>query len=68
MDLQTASFNGLDMDYFTYKNNELHVEDVSINTIVEHFGSPCYIYSRATLERHWKAFDEGLGAQPHLIS
>ena len=30
-------------------------------------GTPCYVYSRATLERHWRVFDETLSGQPHLI-
>jgi diaminopimelate decarboxylase len=56
------------MDYFNYRNNELYVEDVSVQDIVYHHGSPCYIYSRATLERHWHAFDQAFGNnQPHLI-
>jgi diaminopimelate decarboxylase len=55
------------MDYFNYQNDELFVEDVSVQDIVYQHGSPCYIYSRATLERHWKAFDEAFGQHPHLI-
>lgn len=55
------------MDYFNYLNDELFVEDVSVQDIVYQYGSPCYIYSRATLERHWKAFDQAFGNQPHLI-
>ena len=55
------------MDYFNYKNDELYVEDVSVQDIVYQHGSPCYIYSRATLERHWQAFDNAFGGQPHLI-
>jgi len=55
------------MDYFNYKNNTLFAEDVSINDIVSAVGSPCYVYSRATLERHWKAFDDSLSGHDHLI-
>jgi diaminopimelate decarboxylase len=55
------------MDYFNYQNDELYVEDVSVQDIVYQHGSPCYIYSRATLERHWKAFDEAFNQQSHLI-
>ena len=55
------------MDYFNYRNDELFVEDVSVQDIIYQHGSPCYIYSRATLERHWKAFDDAFGEQPHLI-
>lgn len=55
------------MDYFNYRDTELFVEDVSVQDIVYQHGSPCYIYSRATLERHWKAFDSAFGGQQHLI-
>ncbi len=55
------------MDYFNYRDGALFAEDVAVSTIVEKVGSPCYIYSRATLERHWKAFDESLGSHEHLI-
>ena len=55
------------MDYFNYRNNELFAEDVAVQDIIYKFGSPCYIYSRATLERHWKAFDQAFGEKAHLI-
>jgi len=55
------------MDHFNYKNNVLFAEDVAVADIVEAVGSPCYIYSRATLERHWKAFDDSLAGRQHLI-
>lgn len=55
------------MDYFNYRNGELFAEDVAVSDIIYKYGSPCYIYSRATLERHWKAFDQAFGEQAHLI-
>jgi diaminopimelate decarboxylase len=55
------------MDYFNYRNGHLHAEDVSIASIVDRHGSPLYIYSRATLERHWHAFNDAFSARPHLI-
>ncbi len=55
------------MDYFTYKDNKLFAEEVAIEEIVARYGSPCYIYSRATFERHWNAFDQAFGDHPHLI-
>ncbi len=55
------------MDYFNYRNGELFAEDIAVQDIVDQYGSPCYIYSRATLERHWKAFDQAFGEQAHLI-
>jgi diaminopimelate decarboxylase len=55
------------MDYFTAKDGRLQAEDVDVTGIAERFGTPCYVYSRATLERHWRVFHEALGAHPHLI-
>lgn len=55
------------MDFFEYDNNQLFAEDVSLKSIVNEFGTPCYVYSRATLERHWHAFNDAFGDQPHLI-
>jgi len=55
------------MDYFNYRNDELFAEDIAVQDIVYKYGSPCYIYSRATLERHWNAFDHAFGEQAHLI-
>lgn len=55
------------MDYFNYRNGRLFAEDVAISDIVNVFGSPCYVYSRATLEKHWHAFDRAFGAKKHLI-
>ena len=55
------------MDYFNVTAGRLQAEDVDLAGIAERFGTPCYVYSRATLERHWRAFDEALGTHPHLI-
>lgn len=55
------------MDYFQYRDDALYAEDVSVAAIAEQFSTPAYIYSRATLERHWKAFDEAFEDRPHLI-
>ena len=55
------------MDYFSYKDGRLWAEDVDINANIEQWGTPCYVYSRATSERHWKAFDSALGDRPHLV-
>lgn len=55
------------MDFFQYKNEQLYVEDLPVKQLTEEFGTPLYIYSRATLERHWHAFDSALGKHPHLI-
>ncbi|MCX7082974.1 MAG: diaminopimelate decarboxylase [Methylococcales bacterium] len=55
------------MDYFNYRNNELYAEDVPVQDICHQYGSPFYVYSRATLERHWLAFDRAFGDHAHLI-
>lgn len=55
------------MDYFNYRDNRLFAEDVAIEDIVKEHGSPCYIYSRATFERHWNAFNDALSAHDHLV-
>ncbi len=55
------------MDYFNYHEDQLFAEQVAVKEIVEQYGSPCYIYSKATLERHWRAFDQAFGQHPHLI-
>jgi len=55
------------MHHFQYKGDELYAEDVAIKDIVAKVGSPVYIYSQTTLERHFKAMDEALAAVPHTI-
>lgn len=55
------------MDYFSYKDQRLFAEDVAITDIVEQFDTPCYVYSRATIERHWNAFSRAAGDHEHLI-
>jgi diaminopimelate decarboxylase len=55
------------MDHFNYQDGVLCAEDVSLKALAEAHGTPLYVYSRATLERHWKAFDDALGDHPHLV-
>jgi len=55
------------MDHFQYRDGALHAEAVALADIADAFGTPCFVYSRATLERHWHAFDDALGDHPHLI-
>jgi len=52
------------MDHFQLRNGELHAEDVPLSRIAEEVGTPVYVYSRATLERHAKVFREALAAIP----
>ncbi len=55
------------MDHFAYRDGELCAENVPLAAIVADVGTPCYVYSRATLERHWHAFDSAFAARDHLI-
>lgn len=55
------------MDHFNYKQGQLYAEDVSVRAIANTYQTPCYIYSRATLERHWHAFNNAFGDHDHLI-
>lgn len=55
------------MDYFNYQEDLLYAEQCSLNDIAAQFGTPCYVYSRATLERHWHAFDSAFADAPHLV-
>jgi diaminopimelate decarboxylase len=55
------------MHHFQYKGNELYAEDVAVKDIVAKVGSPVYIYSQATLERHFLAMDQAFAAAPHTI-
>ena len=55
------------MDFFQYKNNQLMAENLPVKQLAEQFGTPLYVYSRATLERHWRAFNNAFGEHPHLV-
>jgi len=55
------------MDHFLYKNGVLHAEDVAIPDIVASVGAPFYVYSTATLTRHFRLFDDALAGMDHLV-
>jgi diaminopimelate decarboxylase len=56
------------LDYFNYQDDgQLWAENVAVADLAEQYGTPLYIYSRATFERHWKAFDQAVGNHPHLV-
>jgi len=55
------------MDFFHYKNNRLCAEQVDLSALAAEYGTPLYVYSRATLERHWHAFNDALADRPHLV-
>jgi diaminopimelate decarboxylase len=54
------------MHHFTYKNSELFCEDVAVQNIADQVGTPFYLYSTATLKRHFQAFDSGFDGMEHL--
>ena len=55
------------MNHFQRRDNELYCEDVSLQSIAKQFGSPVYVYSKATIARHVKVLQEGLSGMPHHI-
>ena len=54
------------MNYCQYKDGELYCEDVPVAEIVKTTGTPVYIYSHKTLERHFRVFDGAFKNGPHL--
>jgi predicted metal-dependent hydrolase len=52
---------------FSLSRGELHAERVSLATIAERFGTPCYVYSRAALEASYDTFDAAFAGIPHLV-
>ncbi|HEY3275755.1 MAG TPA: diaminopimelate decarboxylase [Syntrophorhabdaceae bacterium] len=54
------------MDYYTYKSGELYCEDVPVKKIAEATGTPVYIYSYKTLERHFRVFNDAFKGIPHI--
>jgi diaminopimelate decarboxylase len=55
------------MHHFQYRDGELCAESVPLREIAERVGTPSYVYSLATLRRHYRVFDEAFAAVPHLI-
>ncbi|NNL41240.1 MAG: diaminopimelate decarboxylase, partial [Desulfobacterales bacterium] len=55
------------MHHFTYLKNELYCEDVPIKKIAKEVGTPFYLYSHATLKRHFRAFDKAFEGVKRLI-
>ena len=55
------------MDFFNRQNNSLYAEDCSVTELAKTYGTPLYVYSRATIERHWHAFDQAAKDMKHLI-
>lgn len=55
------------MDHFLYHEGRLHAEDVALADIAAAVGTPFYVYSTATLERHYRLFEEALAGMDHLV-
>ena len=55
------------MDHFNYQGDSLFAEATPVADIVSKYGTPCFIYSRATLERHYSVYEKALEGCPHLI-
>ncbi|MCA1285842.1 diaminopimelate decarboxylase [Salipiger bermudensis] len=55
------------MDHFLYRDGQLYAEDVPVAEIAAAVGTPVYVYSTATLLRHFRLFDEALAWGPHLV-
>ena len=55
------------MDYFNYRGEELFAEEVAVSSIVEQYGTPCFIYSKTALERHYKAYEQAFNGYSNLI-
>jgi diaminopimelate decarboxylase len=55
------------VDHFLYRNGELYAEDVSVADIAAAVGTPFYLYSTATLTRHYQLFDDALNGMEHMV-
>jgi diaminopimelate decarboxylase len=55
------------MDHFVDQDGRLHAESVDLAELAGRFGTPLYVYSRATLERHYRAFERALAGRPHRV-
>jgi len=54
------------MHYFRFDQDELHCEKVPVRKVADEVGTPCYVYSHATLKHHFRVFDEAFSKVPHL--
>ncbi len=55
------------MDHFNYRDDTLFAEDVPLADIAAQFGTPCFVYSRATFERHYRVYADALKNIPSLV-
>ncbi|MBP8646134.1 MAG: diaminopimelate decarboxylase [Syntrophobacteraceae bacterium] len=54
------------MHHFQFRQDELYCEEVPLKTIADQVGTPCYVYSHATLQHHFSVFDQAFSEVPHL--
>ncbi len=55
------------MHFFQTKKNKLYAEEIPVERIAHEVGTPVYIYSYATLKRHFSVFNEAFASLPHLL-
>ena len=55
------------MHHFEYRNGEMFAEAVPLKKIAKEVGTPAYVYSLATLKRHFRVFDQAFAAVPHIV-
>ena len=55
------------MNHFVRKDGKLYCEETALARIAADVGTPCYVYSRATFERHYRHLDDALSGMPHVI-
>jgi diaminopimelate decarboxylase len=55
------------MNHFEYRNEEMFAEDVPVKRIAKEVGTPAYVYSLATLKRHFRVFDQAFAKIPHIV-
>ena len=55
------------MNHFEYRNGEMFAEDVPVKRIAKEVGTPAYVYSLATLKRHFRVFDQAFAKIPHIV-
>jgi diaminopimelate decarboxylase len=55
------------VNHFSYRKRVLHAEDVPLSAIADAVGTPVYVYSTATLRRHFRVVTEAFGSHPHLV-
>src|SRR6476646_3183533 len=55
------------MNHFEYRNGEMFAEAVALKRIAQEVGTPAYVYSLATLKRHYNVFDQAFAKVPHIV-